>query len=103
MSVYRTESLNRKDKRTLILIALSGMLSGGFSPTCLLKFCQRYDGAWVILCGYQAEGTPSRQLEDSLEEDIEEVGVTLPSNGLDGGVPERGEGARVKVPVDWIS
>lgn len=103
LSMSRSELLDRKDKRTPIIIAPSGMLSGGFSPTYLLEFCQRYDDAHIILCGYQAEGTPGRQLEDSLEEDIEEVGVTLPSNGLDGGVPERDEGTRVKVPVDWIS
>jgi len=29
---------------------------GWFSPTYLLEFCQRYDDARVILCGYQAEG-----------------------------------------------
>jgi len=88
---------------TPIIIAPSGMLSGGFSPTYLLEFCQRYDDARVILCGYQAEGTPGRQLEDAIEEDLERVGVTLPSNGLNGGIPDEGDGTRVKVPVSWIS
>jgi len=42
---------------TPIIIAPSGML-GGFSPTYLLEFCQRYDDAQrVILCGYRRGDT----------------------------------------------
>jgi len=101
MSMSREELLEADE--TPIIIAPSGMLSGGFSPTYLLEFCQRYDDARVILCGYQAEGTPGRQLEDAIEEDLERVGVTLPSNGLNEGIPDEGDGTRVKIPVNWIS
>jgi len=101
MPMSREELLEADE--TPIIIAPSGMLSGGFSPTYLLEFCQRYDDARVILCGYQTEGTPGRQLEDAIEEDLERVGVTLPSNGLNGGIPDEGDGTRVKVPVSWIS
>jgi len=87
MPMSREELLEADE--TPIIIAPSGMLSGGFSPTYLLEFCQRYDDARVILCGYQAEGTPGRQLEDAIEEDLERVGVTLPSNGLNGGYQMR--------------
>ncbi|WP_343122471.1 MBL fold metallo-hydrolase RNA specificity domain-containing protein [Haloquadratum walsbyi] len=101
MPMSREELLEADE--TPIIIAPSGMLSGGFSPTYLLEFCQRYDDARVILCGYQAEGTPGRQLGDAIEEDLERVGVTLPSNGLNRGIPDEGDGTRVKVPVSWIS
>ena len=101
MPLSREELLEADE--TPIIIAPSGMLSGGFSPTYLLEFTQRYDEVRIILCGYQAEGTPGRRLEDALKENLDEVGLTLPSNGLNGNIPDEGEGTRIKVPASWIS
>jgi len=91
MPMSREELLEADE--TPIIIAPSGMLSGGFSPTYLLEFCQRYDDARVILCGYQAEDTPGRQLEDAIEEDLESW-CHSSSNGLNGGIPDEGDGTR---------
>jgi predicted metal-dependent RNase len=55
------ESLLRGDDAPII-IAPSGMLTGGWSPYYLRDLSRHYDDARVIFTGYQAEGTPGRQL-----------------------------------------
>lgn len=88
--------------RTPIIIAPSGMLTGGFSPVYLLELAQRYADAKVMLCGYQAEGTPGRVLEDALETDDATVTLTLPANPFGEGIPDKGEGTEVTIPIDWV-
>jgi len=49
MPLSREELLEADE--TPIIIAPSGMLSGGFSPTYLLEFTQRYDEVRIIPLG----------------------------------------------------
>ncbi|WP_440009167.1 MBL fold metallo-hydrolase [Halomicrococcus sp. SG-WS-1] len=95
------ENIFTRDQ-TPIIIAPSGMLSGGFAPSYLVEFAERYDEAEVFLCGYQAEGTPGHVIEEGLTSDAEEVTVTLPANGIGKGIPDD-EGTTVTLPTEWIT
>ncbi len=79
------------------------MLSGGWAPSYLVDFAERYDQAHVFLCGFQADGTPGRQLEEAIGSDEETIEITLSAFGLGEGVPDRDEGTIVKIPTDWIA
>lgn len=46
-----------------IIVSPSGMLTGGLSPAYLCELAENYDEARIIFTGYQAEGTPGRQLQ----------------------------------------
>lgn len=50
--------------RSPIIIAPSGMLTGGWSPFYLWKLTENYDDARVLFVGYQASDTPGRDLLD---------------------------------------
>lgn len=90
------------DERIPVVIAPSGMLTGGWSPSYLVDFAERYDQAHVFLCGFQAEGTPGRKLEDALESNKKTVELTLPAFGIGEGIPDDDEGTTIEIPVDWI-
>src|SRR5699024_4213507 len=56
-----------------IIIAPSGMLTGGNSPRYLTEFAARFGSANVILTGYQAQNTTGRVLQDQVKADKEEL------------------------------
>ena len=60
--------------RTPIIVAPSGMLTGGWSPFYLWKLTERCADARVLFVGYQAAGTPGRAL---LEEPGDVATVTV--------------------------
>ena len=57
-----------------VIVAPSGMLTGGWSPFYLWQICQNYRDAKVVFTGYQAEGTTGRDL---LEEPGDVATVTV--------------------------
>ncbi|CAJ52124.1 MBL fold metallo-hydrolase [Haloquadratum walsbyi] len=87
-----------------IVIAPSGMLTGGWSPYYLRDLTRHYENARVLFIGYQAQGTPGRRLIEA-SGDIADVYVTaLPaSEDYD---PVTGEFAfqdqEIHVPTEWI-
>jgi len=80
-----------------IVIAPSGMLTGGLSPLYLLDLTRNYDEAKVLFVGYQAEGTPGRALQDA---DGETCHLKLEITDWD----EEGYsgGYTASVPTDWV-
>ncbi|WP_233265049.1 MBL fold metallo-hydrolase [Halomarina oriensis] len=101
-----------------IIIAPSGMLTGGNSPRYLAELAARYDDAAVVLTGYQAVGTAGRALQSATRADGEAPTVTpdidpitppgdWPSaTGSVGWVQEQETGdARltITVPTEWIT
>ena len=67
VSSYRRTWEIIDEKRPRIVIAGSGMLTGGRILTYLKQFLDE-DSTRIILTGYQAEGTRGRQLEEGLHE-----------------------------------
>ncbi|SDD84138.1 MBL fold metallo-hydrolase [Natrinema hispanicum] len=99
--IDRQEALD--NERIPIIIAPSGMLSGGWAPSYLVEFAERYDHANIFLCGFQAEGTPGRQLEEAITADTETIEIILPALRLGEGVPDADDGTTVEIPSTWIS
>ncbi|EMA39318.1 MBL fold metallo-hydrolase [Halobiforma nitratireducens] len=91
------------NERTPIIIAPSGMLAGGWAPSYLVEFADRYDHANIFLCGFQAEGTPGRQLEDAIDAEAGTIEITLPALRLGEGVPDTDDGTTVEIPTEWIT
>jgi len=58
------EELLEADRNTHYNRTLWDVVWRLFSHVLTLEFTQRYDEVRIILCGYQAEGTPGRRLED---------------------------------------
>jgi Cft2 family RNA processing exonuclease len=87
-----------------IIIAPSGMLTGGWSPYYLRDLARYYEKAQILFIGYQAQGTPGRRLIEA-SGDVADVRVTaLPaSEDYD---PVTGEFAfrdqEIHVPTAWI-
>ena len=69
----RADLLNAFDPDTgeniPVVIAPSGMLTGGHSPRYLVEYIARYDNARVLLTGYQAQGSLGRLLQNALKTD----------------------------------
>lgn len=97
-----------------VIIAPSGMLTGGNSPRYLAEFAARYDSATVLLTGYQAKGTTGRQLQNALKAESDRVTITEDINPIsldwgdhDGVTWTRDEDSsrvpRFSIPTDWIS
>lgn len=91
-----------------IIISTSGMLVGGPSPSYLLHLVEKYDEAKIIFTGYQAKGTPGRQLIDA---EGDEATVTVPATRWDGdeeieAITEKSDhenrSTTVSVPTDWV-
>jgi predicted metal-dependent RNase len=80
-----------------IVIAPSGMLTGGLSPLYLLDLTRNYEEAKVLFVGYQAEGTPGRTLQDA---DGETCHLDLEIT--DWGENDYSGGHTASVPTDWI-
>ena len=100
-----------------IVIAPSGMLTGGNSPRYLTEFAARYGSAQVIFTGYQAKNTTGRVLQDQLRADKDELTYTTSVEPFGTDWPTASEvtwtateGAdptdrvtRATIPADWIS
>jgi len=80
-----------------VIVSPSGMLTGGLSPVYLLDLARNYDEAKVVFVGYQAEGTPGRELQDATGETCH---VHLPTRDWD--ESEYDDGHTVSVPTEWI-
>lgn len=59
-----------------VVIAPSGMLTGGHSPRYLVEFAARFEDAKVFLTGYQATGTTGRTLQNYLDAGEDEVTIS---------------------------
>jgi predicted metal-dependent RNase len=100
-----------------IIIAPSGMLTGGNSPRYLTEFAARFGSANIFLTGYQAQNTTGRVLQDQLKADKDELTYTVDSEPLGTDWPSvsnivrttvEDEGAtkhvtRATIPADWVS
>jgi metallo-beta-lactamase family protein len=60
-----------------IVIAPSGMLTGGNSPRYLTEFAARFGSANLFLTGYQAQNTTGRVLQDQLKAGEDELAYTV--------------------------
>jgi metallo-beta-lactamase family protein len=100
-----------------VVLAPSGMLTGGHSPRYLVEFAARYDTARVILTGYQAVDTGGRQLQNQLkagkstltfETDADPFGTTWPASDDVEWISVTDDSGRTRrltrasIPADWI-
>lgn len=96
-----------------IIIAPSGMLTGGHSPRYLSEIVSRFSDASVLLTGYQANGTGGDKLVDGINAGESEVGMEFDTNPFDTDWvasdrvtwtqdDEGNRVTRVKVPLDWV-
>ncbi|WP_135666710.1 MBL fold metallo-hydrolase [Halorhabdus rudnickae] len=87
-----------------IIVAPSGMLTGGWSPYYLRDLARHYDQARVLFIGYQAEGTPGRAIQDT-PGDVADVTITaLPAaEDYDSETDEFGfQEQEIRVPTAWV-
>jgi len=91
----RPQLLNGEDAP--IVIAPSGMLTGGLSPLYLLDLTRNYDEAKILFTGYQAEGTPGRALQEA---DGETCHLDLKVTDWD--EEDYSGGYTASVPTDWV-
>jgi Cft2 family RNA processing exonuclease len=88
-----------------VVVAPSGMLTGGWSPFYLWQMSQHYTDAQVVFTGYQAEGTAGRDL---LEEPGDVASVTIsalmtPEKADDPDAEEFGfHDVSIDVPTRWL-
>lgn len=99
-----------------IIIAPSGMLTGGNSPRYLTEFAARFDRAKLLLTGYQAVGTIGRTLQNQAKADDDELTYTTEATPLDTDWPtsenvqwttvETDDGrervTRATIPNEWL-
>lgn len=99
-----------------IVIAPSGMLSGGNSPRYLTEFAARYDRTTLLLTGYQASGTLGRTLQNQVRADDDELTYTTeatpfgtdwpPSETVQWTTIDTDDGpdrvTRATIPSDWL-
>lgn len=96
-----------------IIVAPSGMLTGGHSPRYLTEMVSRYEGASVLLAGYQANGTGGNRLTNGIEAGESEVTLEFDTHSFGTDWPhsdrvtqshseEEGRITRVRVPLDWV-
>jgi metallo-beta-lactamase family protein len=88
-------------ERAPIIVAPSGMLSGGTSPAYLAALVEHYDEARIFFTGYQAEDTPGRVLQDASGSSVE---VTLPATPFPNSELDTNDDGTVTVtvPTSWI-
>lgn len=84
-----------------IIVAPSGMLTGGTSPVYLAALVEHYDEARIFFTGYQAENTPGRKIQQAAGDSVE---LTLPVTPLPNSDIERtgDESIVVTVPTSWV-
>ncbi|EMA47789.1 metal-dependent RNase [Halococcus salifodinae DSM 8989] len=107
----------RSGGKVPIIIAPSGMLTGGNSPRYLTEFAARFGSANVFLTGYQAQNTTGRVLQDQRKAEKDELTYTVDSEPLGTDWPsvsnivrttveEDGKSkpvTRATIPADWVS
>lgn len=97
-----------------IIIAPSGMFSGGHSPRYLAEFVARFDDAAIYLTGYQANGTPGNSMRNAASADADTVTVPLSTGPFGTDWPmsddvqwtttdDGGERVRATVPTSWVT
>ncbi|WP_224338259.1 MBL fold metallo-hydrolase [Haloprofundus halobius] len=88
-------------ERAPIIIAPSGMLSGGTSPLYLTALAEHYDEARIFFTGYQAEGTPGRVLQNGSGN---QVTVSLPVTPFRNSELESDKNGNttVNIPTSWV-
>jgi predicted metal-dependent RNase len=81
------------------------MLTGGWSPFYLWEFTRHYEDARVAFTGYQAQGTPGRQLLDA-SGDHAHVLITAMMHGDQSDDPDASGFAfhekEITVPTRWV-
>ncbi|WP_268899200.1 MBL fold metallo-hydrolase [Haloarcula salinisoli] len=84
-----------------IIVAPSGMLTGGTSPVYLAALVEHYDEARIFFTGYQAENTPGRKIQQAAGDTVE---VTLPVTPLPNSDIEatEEESIVVTIPTSWV-
>ena len=87
-----------------IIVAPSGMLTGGWSPYYLRDLTRHYDDVQVLFIGYQAEGTPGRQILDAPGDHAEVQITALPA--AEDYDPETDDfdfqQQEIRVPTEWV-
>lgn len=88
-------------KRAPIIVAPSGMLSGGTSPAYLAALVEHYDDARVFFTGFQAPGTVGRELQDAsgTHAQLHLPTTPFPNSELD--VNSDGT-TTISVPTAWV-
>jgi predicted metal-dependent RNase len=110
---------NRSGGSVPIILAPSGMLTGGNSPRYLTELAARFGSANVFLTGYQAQNTTGRVLQDQVKAEKDELTYTADSEPFGTDWPsvsnivrttveeEAGETSRpvtrVTIPADWLT
>ena len=83
-----------------IIVAPSGMLTGGTSPLYLAALVENYDEARIFFTGYQAENTPGRKIQEATGNSVE---VTLPVTPFSNSDLDSTDGSIVvSVPTSWV-
>jgi predicted metal-dependent RNase len=92
-------------ERAPIIVSPSGMLTGGWSPFYLWEFTRHYDDAHVAFIGYQAHGTPGRELLKASGDDAR-VQITTLMHGDQSDDPDASGFAfhkkEITVPTRWV-
>jgi predicted metal-dependent RNase len=91
--------------RAPIIVSPSGMLTGGWSPFYLWEFTRHYEDAHVAFIGYQAHGTPGRELLEA-SGDKARVEITALMHGDQSDDPDASGFAfhrkEITVPTHWV-
>ncbi|WP_330632110.1 MBL fold metallo-hydrolase [Halocatena halophila] len=99
-----------------VIIAPSGMLTGGNSPRYLVEFGARFDAATVLLTGYQALNTTGRALQNQQKAKDDTLTITTAAEPFGTDWPESpavtwtSTGSddptervtRATIPADWV-
>lgn len=87
-----------------VIVAPSGMLTGGWAPYYLRDLTRHYDDARLMFIGYQADGTPGRTIQDASGDVAEPRVTTLPAS--DDYDPARDtfefREETLRVPTEWV-
>lgn len=96
-----------------IILAPSGMLTGGNSPRYLTEMVARYDNAHIVPTGYQASGTLGAALTNAQKAEEETLTTTVDTDPFGNDWPtsnrvswtqtDSGTATRVTIPLSWLS
>jgi predicted metal-dependent RNase len=89
---------------TPIIVAPSGMLTGGWSPYYLRDLARHYEEARILFIGYQAEGTPGREIVEAPGgyADVQITALPAPED-YDSELDTFGfQEQEIRVPTAWV-